>query len=89
MPLPWARIGAAGGGNSNEETTPRSPGSNVEAAQGETVIISDKTASNNEPATIDGTPLQEVNDHAQVGVQQMEATTLTWSKVSLSFMFIG
>lgn len=39
--------------------------------------------------TVDGTGLNEVNANAQLGVQEMEATTLTWTKPSLACLFIG
>lgn len=38
---------------------------------------------------VDGTGLNEVNASAQIGVQEMEATTLTWTKPSLACLFIG
>lgn len=38
---------------------------------------------------VDGTGLNEVNANAQIGVQEMEATTLTWTKPSLACLFIG
>lgn len=38
---------------------------------------------------VDGTGLNEVNANAQLGVQEMEATTLTWTKPSLACLFIG
>lgn len=38
---------------------------------------------------VDGSGLDEVNDQAQIGVQEMEATTLTWTKSSLAALFIG
>jgi hypothetical protein len=38
---------------------------------------------------VDGTGLNEVNATAQIGVQEMEATTLTWTKPSLACLFIG
>lgn len=38
---------------------------------------------------VDGTGLNEVSANAQRGVQEMEATTLTWTKPSLACLFIG
>lgn len=38
---------------------------------------------------VDGTGLNEVSANAQIGVQEMEATTLTWTKPSLACLFIG
>lgn len=38
---------------------------------------------------VDGTGLNEVSPNAQLGVQEMEATTLTWNKPSLACLFIG
>lgn len=39
--------------------------------------------------TVDGSSPKEVNENAQKGVQEMEATTLTWSKPALISLFIG
>lgn len=38
---------------------------------------------------VDGSGLNEVNTSAQIGVQEMEATTLTWTKPALACLFIG
>lgn len=39
-------------------------------------------------ATVDGTATNKVNDDAQIGVQEMEATTLVWTKPMLAAYFI-
>lgn len=41
------------------------------------------------PVAVDGTGVNEVNANAQIGVQEMEATTLIWTKPSLACLFIG
>lgn len=38
---------------------------------------------------VDGSGVNEVNENAQIGVQEMEATTLIWTKPSLACLFIG
>lgn len=50
-----------------------------------------KDADESSPGSVavDGTGLNEVNANAQLGVQEMEATTLTWTKPSLACLFIG
>ena len=41
------------------------------------------------PVAVDGTGVNEVNENAQIGVQEMEATTLIWTKPALACLFIG
>ncbi|KAK7697697.1 hypothetical protein SLS64_013253 [Diaporthe eres] len=41
------------------------------------------------PVAVDGTGVSEVNNNAQIGVQEMEATTLIWTKPALACLFIG
>lgn len=40
-------------------------------------------------AVVDGSPLDQVNDNDQKGVQEAQATTLTWTRGSLICLFIG
>lgn len=49
----------------------------------------DEDESSPAAVAVDGTGLKEVNANAQLGVQEMEATTLTWNKPSLACLFIG
>lgn len=81
------------GAKSPRETS-ATPTENTSAVPAETVIMSDKTTPNDHEAetvpetTVDGTALQVVNNHAQIGVQKMEATTLAWNRVTLATLFI-
>lgn len=52
---------------------------------------SDGDSSQQQPhamTAIDGTATTEVNKDAQIGVQEMEATTLVWSKPMLICYFV-
>lgn len=67
-------------------------GDNSNVGQAVEMPIDDrKNGDESSPAAVavDGTGLNEVSANAQIGVQEMEATTLTWTKPSLACLFIG
>lgn len=84
-------------GKSVQETFTMSNGyttKELEAAPAETVIMPEKATAANEgtesvpEATIDGSSMQDVDSQAQIGIQEIEATTLVWTKVTLALLFI-